>query len=60
MTLLTISLVPVLIILVYVYFRDKYEKEPILMLLFIPYIVYLWRSGSIKMKKLSLESKANT
>jgi RsiW-degrading membrane proteinase PrsW (M82 family) len=33
MTLLTISLAPVLVILVYIYFRDKYEKEPIGMLL---------------------------
>ena len=33
MTLLTIALAPVLIILVYIYFRDKYEKEPIGLLL---------------------------
>jgi protease PrsW len=33
MTLLTISLAPVLIILIYIYFRDKYEKEPIALLL---------------------------
>ena len=29
MTLLTIALAPVLIILVYIYFRDRYEKEPV-------------------------------
>jgi protease PrsW len=33
MTLLTIALAPVLIILVYIYFRDKYEKEPLGLLL---------------------------
>lgn len=33
MTLLTIALAPVLIILVYIYFRDKYEKEPVKFLL---------------------------
>jgi RsiW-degrading membrane proteinase PrsW (M82 family) len=34
--------------------------HPVLMLLFIPYIIYLWRSGSKKMKKLSADSKINT
>lgn len=33
MYLLTIALAPVIILLVYVYFRDKYEKEPIRLLL---------------------------
>jgi protease PrsW len=33
MTLLTIALAPVLIILIYIYFRDKYEKEPVKFLL---------------------------
>jgi RsiW-degrading membrane proteinase PrsW (M82 family) len=33
MTLLTIALAPVLIILVYIYLRDKYEKEPVKFLL---------------------------
>jgi len=33
MTLLLISIAPVIIILTYVYFRDKYEKEPVGMLL---------------------------
>ncbi|MCF8381608.1 MAG: PrsW family intramembrane metalloprotease [Bacteroidales bacterium] len=33
MNLIIISLAPVLIILIYVYFRDKYEKEPINLLL---------------------------
>ena len=33
MTLLLISIAPVFIILVYIYFRDKYEKEPIGLLL---------------------------
>jgi RsiW-degrading membrane proteinase PrsW (M82 family) len=33
MTLLTIALAPVFILLVYVYFRDKYEKEPFSLLL---------------------------
>jgi len=34
--------------------------HPVLILLFIPYIIYLWRSGSKKMKKLSSDSKINT
>ena len=34
MTLLVLSLAPVLIIAGYIYFRDKYEKEPIKLLLF--------------------------
>jgi protease PrsW len=33
-----------------------FAKNPILLLLFIPYLIYLWRSGSKKMKKLSAES----
>jgi RsiW-degrading membrane proteinase PrsW (M82 family) len=33
MTMLSIALAPVLIILVYIYFRDKYEKEPLGLLL---------------------------
>lgn len=33
MTLLTLALAPVLIILIYIYFRDKYGKEPIVLLL---------------------------
>jgi RsiW-degrading membrane proteinase PrsW (M82 family) len=33
MVLLTIALIPVVVFLVYVYFRDKYEKEPIGLLL---------------------------
>lgn len=81
MTTLIIALAPVLIVLVYIYFRDKYEKEPIgmllwgllagalilhglynfmllsghplLLLLFIPFLVFLWRSGSKRLRKLS-------
>jgi RsiW-degrading membrane proteinase PrsW (M82 family) len=34
MNLLTLSLAPVFIIAVYIYYRDKYEKEPIGLLLF--------------------------
>lgn len=34
MELLLLASAPVLIILFYIYFRDKYEKEPILLLLF--------------------------
>ena len=34
MSLLVLSLAPVLIIAVYIYYRDKYEKEPIKLLLF--------------------------
>ena len=34
MNLLILSLAPVLIIAGYIYFRDKYEKEPIKLLLF--------------------------
>ncbi len=34
MNLLVLSLAPVLIIAVYIYYRDKYEKEPIKLLLF--------------------------
>ena len=33
MTLLTVSLAPVVIIAAYIYFRDKYEKEPVFLLL---------------------------
>lgn len=33
MSLLTIAIAPVAIILFYIYFRDKYEKEPIRLLL---------------------------
>lgn len=36
------------------------SAHPVLLLLFIPYIIYLWRSGSKKMKKLSADSKINT
>lgn len=32
MTLLLLSLAPVFIILVYIYYRDKYEKEPLMLL----------------------------
>jgi len=34
MILITLALAPVLIILFYIYFRDKYEKEPLRMLLY--------------------------
>jgi len=33
--------------------------HPVLLLLFIPYLIYLWRSGSKKMKQLSSVSQSN-
>lgn len=35
------------------------SAHPVLLLLFIPYLIYLWRSGSKKMKRLTAESKQN-
>ena len=41
MILLAISLAPVLLIIAFIYFRDKYEKEPFKMLLWALFLGFL-------------------
>ena len=36
-----------------------FSSHPLLLLLFIPYLIFLWRAGSKKLKKLSEQSNVN-
>jgi RsiW-degrading membrane proteinase PrsW (M82 family) len=56
MTLLLLSLAPVFILLAYVYFRDKYEKEPLGLLLkgFIAGVIILFPVAFLEQKLMTL------